>query len=278
MKTLIRNVIIIFVFIISFNCKIVKPANVIFSNTEIPYEKVSFQTNDGVMLSGMLIHSPESKAIIICLHVYKGNKDETLPLVSFLYPDFSLFLFDFRAHGESEGDIIYFGLKEYLDVKAAIDFLKNEERTKNLKIGIWGCSLGASVGIIASSKYEEIKCLVADSGFANISDTITFYSEKLGSGKNIFASVATFLVESIFKYDLIENSPENCIDKVTCPVLIIHSKEDEIIPFSHAEILYNKVKGEKELFVIDGKHAVQKVRYSQGYRDKVKEFFCKYLQ
>ncbi len=219
----------------------------------------------------------KSKAVIICLHGYPSSKSDILPVISYLYPDFSLLLFDFRAHGESEGKVVYFGLKEYLDVKAAIDFLKNNEKTKNLKIGVWGYSLGASVGIISSSKYEEIKCLVSDSAFANFPDMITHYYKKFGPLKYIFSSLSKILGKYILKSDFIENSPENYVDRVKCPVLIIHSRQDDFVPFSHAEKLYNKIKGKKEFFVLEGSHVDFDTRYNQEYRDKVKEFFCEYL-
>ncbi|HOV22503.1 MAG TPA: alpha/beta fold hydrolase [bacterium] len=280
-RILIDAVIIIFVLTIIFGWRAIMPARapryLIPSDLGIPYEKVNFQTDDGKKLTGWLIHSPKSKSVIICLHGYPSSKSDILPVVSYLYPDFSLLLFDFRAHGESKGKVVYFGLKEYLDVKAAIDFLKNDKRTKNLKIGVWGYSLGASVGIISASKYQEIKCLVSDSAFANFPEMITHYYKKFGPLKYAFSYLSNLLGKIILKDDFMENSPENYIDKVKCPVLIIHSREDDFVPFSHAEILYNKIKGEKELFVLEGSHVDFDARYNQEYRDKVKEFFCKYL-
>lgn len=68
-------------------------------------QQVTFRTRDGKDLKGWFIPSEKSQGTIICLHGYPANKSDVLPVVSFLYPDFALFLFDFRAHGESQGFI-----------------------------------------------------------------------------------------------------------------------------------------------------------------------------
>jgi len=281
-RILIDAVIIIFVLTIILGWRAIipprMPIGLIPSDLGLPFEDIEIKTEDGKKLKGWLIYSSESTSIIICLHGYPANRSDILPVVSFLYPSFSLLLFDFRGHGESEGKVVYFGLKEYLDVKGAIDFLKGNEKTKNLKIGVWGYSLGASVGIISASKYKEIKCLVSDSSFANFPDMITHYYKNFGPLKYVFSSLSKLLGRFILRSDFMENSPENYIDRVNCPVLIIHSRKDDFVPFSHAEKLYNKAKGNKELFVLEGSHTDFDARYNEEYRKKVKEFFNKYLK
>ncbi len=243
----------------------------------LSYENIIIQTKDGKKLKGWLIYSKNSKGIVICLHGYPANKSDILPVVEFLYPDFSLLLFDFRAHGESEGKVCYFGLKEYLDVESAINFIKNDKRTKDLSIGIWGYSFGGAVGIISSSKYNEIKALVSDSAFANFPDMVKNYYKKLGPLKYIFSSFSIFLGRYVFRCDFKLNSPENFIKNVKCPVLIIHSRNDEFVPFSHAEKLYGLANFPKEIYVVEGTHTGLERAYTDEYRKRVKRFFETYL-
>jgi len=243
----------------------------------LPYENIILKTIDGKKLKGWLIYSEKSKGIIICLHGYPANKSDILSVVEFLYPDFSLLLFDFRAHGESEGKVCYFGLKEYMDVKSAIDYIKSDKKTKNLKIGIWGYSFGGAVGIISASKYSDIKCVVSDSSFANFPDMVKNYYKNLGPLKYIFSSFSIFLGKYIFRSDFKLNSPENFISNVKCPILIIHSKNDEFVPFSHAQKLYERANQPKEIYVVEGSHTGLDRAYTDQYREKVKNFFKKYL-
>ncbi|MCS7179780.1 MAG: alpha/beta fold hydrolase, partial [bacterium] len=190
----------------------------------LPFENIVLETEDNKKLKGWFIYSEKSKGTIICLHGYPANKADILSVVEFLYPDFSLLLFDFRAHGESEGKVCYFGLKEFLDVKSAIDFIKNNEKTKDLPIGIWGYSFGGAVGIISASKYEDIKCVVSDSAFANFPDMVKNYYKNFGPLKYLFYSFSILLGKYVFKSDFKLNSPENFINNVKCPILIIHSR------------------------------------------------------
>lgn len=215
----------------------------------LPYKDIEFFTEDGKRISGWFIESKKASSVIICLHGYPANKSDILPFVEFLYPDFSLLLFDFRAHGESSGKITHFGLKEHLDVKAAIRWLRANKETEKCKIGIWGYSLGGAVGIISADGNSEIKALVTDSAFANFPEMVTHYYKNFGPLKYIFASLSRLLGRWVLRADFSLNSPENRISGIKCPILLIHSEEDEFVPFEHAKRLFEKAPEPKELYI-----------------------------
>ncbi|MCM8759536.1 MAG: alpha/beta fold hydrolase [Candidatus Omnitrophica bacterium] len=279
-KILIDAAIIIIAVTIIMGYRALSPARMpvllVPSDLGLPYEKIEFFTEDGKKLSGWFIKSPKSKSVIICLHGYPANKSDVLPFVEFLYPDFSLFLFDFRAHGESSGKITHFGLKEHLDVKAAIKWLRSNKETKDAKIGIWGYSLGGAIGIIAADGNSEIKALVTDSAFANFPEMVTHYYKNLGPLKYVFASLSRFLGKWVLHSDFSFNSPENRISGIRCPVLIIHSQEDEFVPFVHAQRLFGKAPEPKELFITRGTHT--QMSGTTEYQKKVLDFFKKNLK
>ncbi|MCM8804557.1 MAG: alpha/beta fold hydrolase [Candidatus Omnitrophica bacterium] len=281
LRILIDFFIIVFILTLIIGIRAVMPPRlkifILPNDIGLPYEDIILQTKDGKKLKGWLIYSPKSKGIIICLHGYPANKSDILPVVEFLYPSFSLLLFDFRAHGESEGRVCYFGLKEYLDVESAIDFIKRDKKIKDLPIGIWGYSFGGAVGIISASKYKEIRAIVTDSSFANFPDMVKNYYKNLGPLKYIFSSFSIFLGKYVFRSDFKENSPENFIDKINCPILIIHSINDDFVPFSHAEKLYELANNPKEIYKVEGKHIGLDRAYTNEYREKVKKFFDTYL-
>ena len=280
-RILIDFFIIVFILTLIIGARAIMPPRLkIFLTPEdigLPYKNIILETSDGKKLKGWLIYSEKSKGIIVCLHGYPANKSDILPVVEFLYPDFSLLLFDFRAHGESEGKVCYFGLKEFLDVKSGIDFIRSNIETKDLPIGIWGYSFGGAVGIISASKYGDIKCVVSDSAFANFPDMVKNYYKNLGPLKYIFSSFSIFLGRYVFRGDFKLNSPENFISNVKCPVLIIHSRNDEFVPFTHAQKLYERANHPKEIYIVEGPHTGLDRAYTEEYRKKVKSFFEKYL-
>lgn len=245
------------------------------SNLALPYENIEFFTDDGKKISGWFIPSEKASGIIICLHGYPANKSDILPFVEFLYPHFSILLFDFRAHGESSGKITYFGLKEYLDVQAAIRWIRTNKKTEDAKIGIWGYSLGGAVGIIAADGNDQIKALVTDSAFANFPEMVTHYYKNFGPLKYLFASLSRLIGRWIFHSDFSKNSPENRISKIKCPVLIIHSQDDEFVPFQHAIRLFENAPEPRQLLITHGSHTGG--MGTSEYQKEILQFFKKYL-
>lgn len=279
LKIIIDAAIIIFVLTIIMGYRSLRPARmpIIITPSELslPYKKIEFLTDDRKKLIGWLIPSKKATAVVICLHGYPANKSDILPFVEFLYPEFSLFLFDFRAHGESEGKITHFGLKEHLDVQAAIKYLHSNPETKNSKIGIWGYSLGGAVGIISSDGNKEIKALVTDSAFANFPEMVTYYYKNLGPLKYVFGVLSRTLGKIVLRSDFSFNSPEKRISKIRCPILIVHSQEDEFVPFEHAKRLFEKAPEPKEMLIVHGSHTG--IADTHQYQKKILNFFKRYL-
>ncbi len=253
------------------------PVSLLPSDCNLPYRDIILETEDGISLKGWFIPAEKSEGVIICLHGYPANKSDILSAVSFLYPEFSLILFDFRAHGESKGRITRFGLREFLDVEAAVRFIGKEEKLKDCKIGIWGYSMGGAVAIKAASIYMDIKAVVTDSAFANFPEMVTSYYKNMGPLKNLFSVLARMLGRVALKEDFIRNSPEYDIPRIKAPILIIHSLEDDFIPHSHAERLFEKAPEPKELWSVKGIHTGLDRAFTAEYQKRVADFFLEYL-
>lgn len=244
----------------------------------LKYYQVIFRTRDGKNLNGWLIPSEKSRGIIICCHGYPANKSDILPTVDFLYPDFALFLFDFRAHGESGGFITTFGLREVWDLEAAIEYLESVPSTRGKPIGVWGYSLGGAVGILTAARNSEIKAIVSDSSFANFPEMVTQYFKNMGPFRYIFSYLSRLLGKVLFRMDYIENSPEFHVGKVKAPILLIHSRTDEFVPIDHARRIYQKANSPKELWEVDGTHTGMHEGYISEYQERVKNWFERYLK
>jgi pimeloyl-ACP methyl ester carboxylesterase len=240
------------------------------------YEEVIFSSTDNKELSGWLIYSPNAEGTIICCHGYPANKSDILPTVSFLYPHFNLFLFDFRGHGDSQGRLVSFGLREDKDLLGAINYIKKNPKTNKLPIGIWGYSFGGAVAIKTCAQSKEIKALVTDSAYADFPEMIIQHYGNLGPLKYIFGAGGKFIGNILFRGKLSELSPETFMDSLNTPILIIHASGDSLVPVEHAERLYDKAKQPKELLILqDITHGAIETGL---YRYKIKMFFEKYLR
>lgn len=82
-------------------------------------QKVSVFTQDNLKLSGYLITRPNPKGTILMFHGWRSSKD-LLADYADAFPEYNIFMFDFRAHGESEGDMMTLGKQEVIDARAAL--------------------------------------------------------------------------------------------------------------------------------------------------------------
>ncbi len=233
-------------------------------NFGLQYKKVSFKSEDGINLAGWLIKSKNPNGTIIVSHGYGYCKADVLKAGEILVKNgYSVLVFDYRAHGDSEGKISGIGSLEVSDLLGAINYIK---KTGENKIGLLGFSMGAATSIVAASK-SNVKCVIADSGYSN--------------SQNVLENNLSVLGRVIVKFlhaqgvDVNKNRPIDYVNKLKCPLLIIHCKDDKLVNVSQAKELYNKTKN-KELWIIDyNDHAKGYYKNPKAYERKVLDFLGK---
>jgi len=244
----------------------------------VPYEKVSFRSSDGLTLSGWFVPSPSGgdKTLLVC-HGWGDNKGEILEQTLFLNRSegFNLFYFDFRAHGESEGEQVTMGKQELLDFAAAMDYLRKERPRSAANLGVFGLSMGAAVAAMALPRFPEIKAAVLESPFADFREVgrrwawhhlrvpyfpvimTLMYMARLRSGHD----------------DIDRYSPEAYLPSATTPVFIIAAERDGIMPPADVRRLYDAARGPKEFWLVPGAvHAKCRQAAPADYEARVAAF------
>jgi len=225
----------------------IRPPKLVSNNTPadlgLSYEDVSFKTDDGLRLAAWFIPSDKKDAkTIILLHGYPADKGNILPFMTFLQKEYNLLLFDFRYHGQSEGKYSTVGARETKDLLAAIAYLK----TRGInEIGVWGFSLGGAVALMTAPQAPEIKAIVSESSYANLS-LMTRQLYILPILKYPLGWLTGLWGKVIIGIDLKEVSPMKKAQQLNIPILIIHSTDDRVIPFSHAQLLQQSLKNNSD--------------------------------
>ncbi len=239
-------------------------------------EDVSIETDDGVMLSGLLIpgNAADTRALII-LHGYPAEKSDMLPVALALHPDFSLLLLDMRSFGKSGGPYTTLGIKERRDVRKAADYLK--ERGYG-NIGVFGFSLGGAVAVLAAADDERIGAVASYGSFANLPLLGKSAYRNLLFLKQPMVALELLWARILFRESLSRVSPENAARRLSIPVFIAHSGADEQIPFEHALRLKEALKDNTraEFYFMENEKALHG-ELSRDFYTRLKEFFLKNL-
>jgi len=251
----------------------IRPPKIISGTTPsdfgLEYEQIFFTTADGVRLAGWLIPSrAENAKTIILLHGYPAEKGDILPVLSFLNEKYNLFLFDFRYFGESGGKYSTAGAKETDDLSAAVRFLKSRGIDE---VGVWGFSLGGAVALMTAPDHPEIKAVVSDSSYARL-DLLVPELYRIPILKYPLAELTRLWGRMFLGINAKEVSPAGSAETLEIPVLIIHSKNDNVIPFKNAVLIQEALKNnptaefwfQENLFhgQLDGR-----------YRENIEDFF-----
>jgi uncharacterized protein len=218
-------------------------------------ESVVFTSSNGNQLNGWIL-KPKNVIPKITLIHFHGNAGFLLSQYRAMTPlleyGFQAFIFDYSGFGFSEGKAKRKNV--LIDANASLDYILQREDVKNTEKVIYGQSLGGHLAVVVAAKRQsEIDALVIEGAFS--------------SHKDIAAQSATvfgrlFVAEMYSAYKSIPYYKK--------PVLIIHSTEDETIPFEMGEKLFERANQPKQFYEIKGCHICGTKYYSKEIAKKIK--------
>ncbi len=215
------------------------------------YQDIHFTSQDGTNLHGWFLPAEgPAHGTLLLLHGNAENISTHIGSVYWLPPrGFNVFLFDYRGYGQSAGKPDLQGA--FQDIEAALLWLQNKPDIDPTRIVVLGQSLGGAMGayVFANTGQSKIiRALILDSVF---SDYRQIVREKL----------AGFWLTWPLQYPLSwlvtgQYAPVEAIGRYrSTPVLLIHSKNDTVIPAHHATQLFARATPPKELWLMpEGRH------------------------
>lgn len=248
-------------------------------------EQLSVTTEDGYCLKGV-IFSPEDDAgaghrWVLLLHGYTGWKEELYPIACrYVQEGYHALLPDMRCSGESEGDFIGMGWTDRLDNMLWLDEIL--KRDPEAQIVLHGQSMGAACALMMSAEQlpDQVRAVVSDCAYT---DAWSMFEKQM---KDWFGLPSFPLLDSMNLmlqlrggYDLKDASAINAVKNTSLSVLIIHGREDDMVPVSMAEELYKAASGKKELLIVPGAgHAQAMEKDPDLYFDTVFTFLAQEMR
>ena len=202
----------------------------------LTYEDVSIRTEDGETLNAWWLPVARARGAVVLFHGNAGNISHRIDYARmFGNLGYSTLLVDYRGYGKSTGKPTEEGT--YRDALASWNWLGATHALGAGDIVIFGESLGGPVACWLAARHTP-RALIIASSFTSVPDL----------GAELYRFLPVRLL-SRFKYDTRE-----CLAGVRAPVLIAHSREDDIVPYAHGERLYAAANEPKQFLVLRGGH------------------------
>ncbi len=202
----------------------------------LAYENVSLTTSDDERLHGWYVPAARARGVVLFFHGNAGNISHRLDSIAIFHQlGLDTLIIDYRGYGESSGQTSEQGT--YLDAQAAWDYLVGERGVSPDRIIIFGRSLGGAVGAWLGSQHTPAAVIIESS-----------FSSGADMAHRLYPFLPTRLLTRL-RYPVAEYA-----SRLECPVLVVHSRDDEIIPFAMGEAIYAAVKQRKVLLELRGDH------------------------
>lgn len=199
--------------------------------------------------------------IVIYMHGNSSARVEVLPQLSYLLSmGVAVFSFDFAGSGKSDGEYVSLGYYEREDLCCVVAHLRATNVVST--IALWGRSMGAATSLMFGSRDPSIACMILDSPFADLTQLAEEMVEK---GRDQGIVVPTFVVSMALRMitgsvkkqagvNIKNISPISHADKCFIPAFFVAGEHDDFIKKHHAEAIYEKYAGDKNIIIVEGDH------------------------
>jgi fermentation-respiration switch protein FrsA (DUF1100 family) len=210
------------------------------------------------MLHGWFVPGDSTNLTVLYFHGNAGNISGRMETIQLLHQmGLNVFIFDYRGFGESEGDASERGT--YRDATAAWHYLQSDRGLSDANIVIMGRSLGGSVAAWLAARKNPAASII-ESSFTSAAD--------------LAADLYPWLpVRWLIKYDY--NTLEN-VKKITSPVFMAHSTDDQVVPFHHSQKLFEAANQPKNFVELKGSHGSGFWETGAKYRNGLQAFLQEY--
>ena len=207
----------------------------------LPYEKVEITARDGARLFARYYHACDGAPLEIQCHGYRstGLRDFAGSGIAYRERPYNLLLIDQRSHGESDGNVISFGIRERFDVIDWVNY-SIDRFGADVKIVLYGISMGGATVLMAAGEPlpENVKCVIADSPYSSPIDIIAKVGVEKGFPRFLIRPLAICAARIFGGFSLTSASPVEAVKRARVPILVIHGDGDTFVPDYMSDEIY----------------------------------------
>ena len=225
----------------------------------LAYQDVALQAADGVRLHAWFVPHPQPRASVLFCHGNAGNISHRLETIALLHAlGLQVLIFDYRGYGRSEGSVSEAGT--YRDAEAAWRYLVDERGLAAGQIVVFGRSLGAAVAAELASRRQP-GAVILESAFTSVPD----------AAAEIYPWLPVRLLAR-YRFDTLAS-----VARIERPLLVVHARQDEIIPFAHGERVFSEAGEPKRFLELRGGHNDAFLTSREAYTHGLRSFLDAHL-
>ena len=198
-----------------------------------------------------------ARGTVVLLHGIRDNKTSLVRRArTHAARGFQTVAVDLRGHGESSGRYLTYGVEDAKDIRALVDEMRRLDLLRP-PLAVVGTSYGAGTALQYAALDPRVKAVVAIAPFASLREIVPDYIRWMFG--DLSALVPPGFVQGIVDnsgdvagFDPDEACPRCAAQTVTAPVLLVHSRDDERIPFGHSMAIKQALPDTAQLMLRDG--------------------------
>lgn len=245
-------------------------------------EDIFLPSQDGLRLHGQLLQQPGAKGTILLFHGYRSSWiiDFSIVLPYYYSLGYNLLAVDERAHGQSEGVYITFGIHERRDAAtwaqyAAMHFGPDHP------LFLGGLSMGATTVLLAScfDFPANVRAIIADCGFTSpyeIAKSV-LRRDAPKAPVSLLLPLCSLVTRLFAGFGLRDGSTIDAVRESRYPILFLHGTGDTFVPYEMTKRAFDACTAPKRLILVDGaEHGKSYVKEPDRVRQELKAFLDTY--
>ncbi len=237
------------------------------------YEQVYIKNREGMRLAGKYYHNKDNAPVAVIFHGYRSRAMSDCGGGYKILRDIGINILipDQRAHGESDGRVITFGIKERLDCLDWIEYINKNCNTPD--IFIVGVSMGGATALMASGEKlpANVKGIISDCSYSTPEAIIRKVINDMKLPSRILFPFVRFAGVLFGGFDICSYDAMQAVSKSKLPILLIHGEGDDFVPYSMAYDI--KKSGNCQLLSVPrATHGLSYIYDTKKYTDTVEKF------
>lgn len=270
------------IFVWNVGSVLIAPANQPIGNppADLPVQNVEFSSASGADIHGWLVPAASTnsnKGVVVLMHGIHANRMVMVQRAEFLYQSgYSVLLFDFQAHGESQGKVITVGYLESRDATAAVNFV--HQKFPGQKVAVIGVSMGAAAALLADPPLP-VDAMVLESCYPTIYHAVdNRVAQRLGVLSKIATPLLLWQLKPRLGFGPDALCPITQAAKITIPKFFIAGTIDRDTTEQESKDLYNAAAEPKQFWLVENAAHVDMLGFAHDeYKKRLLEFLAKYL-